>query len=690
MKILFVFIMVVVFPVTIQAATYWVSKSSNGDGNACFASDSQPTLATQSRLTIVSGASCMSDNDTLKVGAGDYDEYLLNIMPNGGTLTSIDTTEANWFVLKPTNNTVPQAVGALNHTQDRTGVLHYQYIHIDLSSITSGNKPSSCFKTGNTGVVVQPILEDFTCLGPAEGMVWSTGSGLSMGPDNISPIIRRGSIKNMISTESSPGVHGIYFKGHDGLIERVFIDNINGYCTQFFGGGPLNNNIFRYNTCHNSSSRTMKGSLVLSGSQGSNNTAHHNIFWETGRVNMNGDSNKLYNNTFSGSPLHCVRTRGSNHIVRNNIALDCDSSPAIFDDGTGNTISNNLTSGTETDVFLDPVNGDFSLITSSAAINNGADLGFSFNGSSPDQGAFETFAFSSCEVGNIDNTSLIINFENNLFPPLLPSSAVSTFTVRDDGVNAPTTPVGSCARPGDNQIDCTLASAMTAGVVDIDWNSGNLTDSALIGNLAANVQPFLALSGDGTACTNNTAAPSTATFTQTGSLWRLSHGTEAGTPSGDAAEDGNWTVAPNGARRLRLEIRCDNTADCDPFGPVLYVDIDSGGYNAVTNTCSSTGICFYGTGDTGLGTTDGTSTTDQLDGTETFVSCEVKRIAGGVPNVDLGQNQLTECEWVLQVGSGVTNQVFSFRVGKDGGSTPDLDTYSVTPTLTARSLRGGF
>jgi len=40
------------------------------------------------------------------------------------------------------------------------------------------------------------------------------------------------------------------------------------------------------------------------------------------------------------------------------------------------------------------------------------------------------------------------------------------------------------------------------------------------------------------------------------------------------------------------------------------------------------------------------------------------------------------------VGSGVTNEVFSFQVGKDGGSTPDLDTYTVTPTLTARALRG--
>jgi len=678
-------------------ATYWVSKSSNGDGNACFASDSQPTLATQSRLTIVSGASCMSDNDTLKVGAGDYDEHLLNIMPNGGTLTSIDTTEANWFVLKPTNNTVPQAVGAIHHTQDRTGVLHYQFITIDLSSITSGLKPSTCFKTGNTGVVLQPILEDFNCIGPAEGMMWSTGSGIGIGPDNISPIVRRGSIINIISTESSPGAHGSYWKGHDGLFEHVFIDNVNGYCLQFFGGGALNNNIFRYNVCTNSKLRTMKGPLVFGGNS-SNNIAHNNVFWDSGRVKINGNSNKLYNNTFSGSTLECVTVRGSNQIVRNNITLDCDGSPNIIDEGTGNTISNNLTSGTETDVFLDPANGDFTLKASSAAIDNGAILtsavdGFDsvYNGSVPDQGAFETIAFSSCEVGNIDDTSLIIVFENNLFPPLLPASGPDTFTARDNGS---TVTVNSCTRTGQNTIDCTLAVSM-GSLPDFSWASGDVTDSALLGDLTAslskNVQPLLAITNQ--SCTDNTGGASSQVYVQQHFRWRLSHGgeTSAGAPFVDGAEDLDFFTSIGGVRRLRIQVGC-TTADCDSTGFVLLFDKDAASaYSLVTDTCGTTDatrMCFYGTGDTTLGITDGTVTTRQLT-TGTFVACQVKRNAQATPNIDLAQNGITECEYVLQVSSSaVVAETYDFRMYRDGSIALDTYTSDHTPRLTIRSLRG--
>lgn len=345
----------------IWAATYWVSKAGS-DSNACFASDNQPRLATRSRLTITAGAACLSSNDTLMVMPGNYNERLNNLLPNRATLRSADSNPANWFSVKPQNNVIPHQTAAIDHNQSRSNII-YKFFRVDLSDITSGNKPQACLRTGPTSITV----EDFECIGPAPGMMSSTGSGIAVKTDTVNPVIRRGEISNIVSAESNPGAHGFYWQASNGIAEYVHIENVNGYCLQYWNGGSENahSNIYRYNFCKDAGNGLYFG-------DGDGNLALNNIFWNTGgRIKLVSSGQKFFNNTIYGTDSNCIKIRGNSQTVQNNIVLNCGLSPAILNEGTDSTISNNLTSGDPGDIFTTLATGDFSLKAGSAAIDSG-------------------------------------------------------------------------------------------------------------------------------------------------------------------------------------------------------------------------------------------------------------------------------------------------------------------------------
>src|SRR5262249_24749013 len=83
MKLLLLALFLLLPTSTPEAATYWVSKSSDGNQH-CFNSATQPgNLATRTSLTINQGISCMSSGDTLYVMSGTYDGTIgANRQPN--------------------------------------------------------------------------------------------------------------------------------------------------------------------------------------------------------------------------------------------------------------------------------------------------------------------------------------------------------------------------------------------------------------------------------------------------------------------------------------------------------------------------------------------------------------------------------------------------------------------------------
>ena len=83
-KLLSFLILFLLFAVEAQAARYWVSKQSNGSQH-CVNSASQPTLLTQSSLTITQGIGCLAAGDELYILDGTYNERISNatIIPSG-------------------------------------------------------------------------------------------------------------------------------------------------------------------------------------------------------------------------------------------------------------------------------------------------------------------------------------------------------------------------------------------------------------------------------------------------------------------------------------------------------------------------------------------------------------------------------------------------------------------------------
>jgi hypothetical protein len=369
------------------AATYWVSKQG-ADSNPCFASNTEPDLATRSRLSIKAGAACLGAGDTLMVKPGNYNEQVADPLPNGAMLRGSDPN--NWPVLKPTsiNKGSPYHSAGFRMNSSRTRTITFKYIKVDFSLITSGNKASNCWHTGNVNVPL--LLEDFECIGPANGMASAYAAGIgASGYNTTGWIIRRGMIKNWVSCmcdPENPGAHGFYFGASNSTIEHVRIENVNGACVNWRSGLPVSNNTFRFNYCKD----TAAGVGGDYGANGTNNLMHNNVFWNVKGIEIRDSAQRFLNNTVYGDPSfgRCIRLRDSGHTVRNNIFLNCGGTP-IVNQASQSTVSHNLTTGTASNIFTNHAKGDFSLKVGSPAIDAGIALsGIDCNGTC-DQGAYE-------------------------------------------------------------------------------------------------------------------------------------------------------------------------------------------------------------------------------------------------------------------------------------------------------------
>jgi hypothetical protein len=321
------------------------------------------------------------------VKPGNYNEQLVNVLPNGATLRGSDSNPGNWPSLKPTNNVVGHQAAAVRFTSNRTSTVTFKYFRVDLSSITSGNRPHGCFGFASDPSV-HLLVEDFECIGPASGMAADTGAGLFGTSGGGIQIYRRGSVKNWISgmdhPSNNPGAHGIYQQGSNGMFEYLYIENVNGRCFRTRNTSGSRNNTFRYIYC-----KKAAGPSLLDGPiSPSGNIAYNVVLWNAAGLAVH-DGSKVYNATvIGGSSGRCVRTRRNANHIRNSILLNCTGS-AIIDEGTNSVISHNLITGSLADIFTDPTKGNFSLKSGSPAINAGTSLaGIACDGAC-DQGALE-------------------------------------------------------------------------------------------------------------------------------------------------------------------------------------------------------------------------------------------------------------------------------------------------------------
>jgi len=201
------------------------------------------------------------------------------------------------------------------------------------------------------------------------------------------------------------GMHGIYLTASNSIIEDCIVHDTDGHGIHMYSGigHGIDNNIVRRNTVYNT------GAFGILVGGGAGNVAYNNIVYKNGLVDgggiriayaYSGTNNKVLNNTVYGNTGTCILVNDSTaSFVENNICFG-NTLNSIVDNGTGTTISNNLTSDPS---FVDAAHFNFALQASSAAVNAGmtvSEVLTDFAGTSrPQGGAFDLGAYEYTGAG---------------------------------------------------------------------------------------------------------------------------------------------------------------------------------------------------------------------------------------------------------------------------------------------------
>lgn len=673
----------------VLATTYYVSISTGSDSNSGTSSGSR-------FRTLKKAAQSASPGDTILVGNGTY--------------TAADQTPARTDIALYISSGQGVRAGSAGNPITLKSE-NYGGAVIKIPSINGGSAAIN---------VSQPywVIEGFDINGT--GITQSTGASASQAGITISAsntTIKRNKIWNIATTmcndtafgqsgillnnnvqntrieynrisnigrlrfgESGCGFdkwhhdHGIYAAGDDFTTIRynVFFKIDRGYAVHVYASGSIHDNIsITQNTFDNGSPDTRVGGMLILCNTLTNITLKNNIF----------------RNPAHGYAVEwCSGTTASNLQVKNNVSNTQDESgtvdllnPAVMP-SSGVTSSGNLfnktlglantTSGAE----------DFTLTTSSQAIDVGADLGSPYNGSAPDAGAFETFTFSSCTVTAV--TKIQATFTNNLNPPLLPTTGITTFTARKNAANNVLS--GLPITVGDNIIEITTTNSYAGGdTVDISWASGNITDSSKVGGTLN--QPYIG-SLSNQSCTNNlTGGGPTYTLTQAAFEWHDVYGTEAsptilplGFASTGEAENLSlvYPVYAGSKWRTRFAIVCGVSA-CPDDAYILKYSLNGGSYTTIPDTAGADGISFCGVISTDPA--NGSATTNQLSTAGTFRTGGMVFTSNAIPTItSMASGNKTENEYCLKLNSSATG-TFAFRVYTQNGTA--LNTYTATPQV---------
>lgn len=318
-------------------------------------------------------------------------------------------------------------------------------------------------------------------------------------------------------------------------------------------------------------------------------------------------------------------------------------------------------------LIVDVVNNDYNLGAGSPAIGAASD--------GRDRGALHAPTVANCEIGAVDSTTLVVNWNNSTFPPL--STADNTkFAVTYD---AAAQTENSTVVVGDNQTRTTMAAAATGGAdVDLVVSYAAVEDSALIGNQLNSRSRAQTIQ-----CTNNvTGGAPSETLAQV--AWRFYeiHRAEGAAPVAPEDTDPKFYL---GARfRFR-------------------VNIAGGGVNAVARGYMLQGrLCNPSCGswtDVGLATGAtigvqyfddaindyGTTTTNQLSlGGKTFQSGGLfLDSTGSIPAIAIETTDVAEWEFGLSLPStgnaAVSGDTIELRMVHDDGTA--LSSYN-TPIIT--------
>jgi len=345
------------------------------------ASDSNIGSFASPWATILHGTTTMAGGDTLIIKDGTYAEAILNYVPTGsGSFAGASTVKAlnpRQAILQPTSGSfVLQVTGSSKQYIIFDGVV-FDGVNIDFNTVKLD---------GNVSIGFPDHIRLTNCevmnSGDGSGLLITTdGSATNKGGFNeiLNCAIHDNGHDQAVSTGTG-NTANIYVQNADNLFEGN--DIYNGW-----GVGITNNkqnsgfpdrNIYRKNTIHDNGLYGQKGTgLVLTSNadlQIYNNLIYNNSgtfaygidtdvnFTTTSKI----EHNTIYGNAGTGINLG---SNCSNNYVRNNIVYN--NGAGISDSGTGDTVSNNLTTNPS---FVNAAGADFHLQSTSAAIGYGMDV----------------------------------------------------------------------------------------------------------------------------------------------------------------------------------------------------------------------------------------------------------------------------------------------------------------------------
>lgn len=656
-------------------------------GNYSIASRNCTGSDGNSYATIALGLSPTAAGDTLYVRTGTY-TTAINATGKAGTSLAYIT------IAGYPGETVTISVSGAVYPITRGAVSYVTYQNFVFDGVSTSNIYGLLFNSGEHHITFQDNeVKNFQ----RHGMLIN-GNGW---------IVRNNKIHDQSSTcVLGQRWYGIYVPSGDSIIiEHNEVYNNPGGGAQFYNDSSvqLTNFIARFNYFHdnNSCSNSDIGGVLVGGfNHGA--IIHHNVITNNGSDAASGDSHGLIiqsgvdnvlalNNTIYGNKgigIFIKNTGSVGSILQNNHVIG-NIAGQISNLGASTTQTTNRSTGSITDCT--PSTSVFTHKAGSSCINAGTiRSGYAYNGSAPDQGAFETFVFSSCQVTAAATSTIRASFTNNLFPPLLPASSVTGVTGRKNGANNAIT---ASSRSATNQFDFTMTNSYVGGdTVDISASSTNITDSAAIGSTigTAFYQPYVETLTN-QSCANNAGGAPAYTYTQARYEFHSVDGTEAaprmkpdGFASTGAAENfATLPVRKGGSVRLRFALVCGG-ADCPDTAFYIYY-AQGGAYALVPDTFGAGNVATCG--DVGSTPNSGTATTNQLSTAGTFVAGGYVNTSNAVPEiVGFLNGYKTENEYCVKFDTDASG-TYTFRAYLQGGIA--LDTYTVTPTVTITESRMG-
>lgn len=674
------------------AATYYVQLAPGTPATSCAQAQNTSTP----HDTIAEGVACLAAGDTLYLRGGTYTSPISLSSPTVKTGTAnawitVAGYPGETIILRPTTGTT-NGLGAVRH---RGNIAYVLLENFDVDGTNMGVGEGWQVRDGNHHITIRNVriynqmynglyiqgnditVEDSVLRDNRSSPLCTNGLyyGIYV-HDGNSVVLRR----NQIYNNKSGGVHG-YPGPMTGLtIEKNDIHN-NNWCgpqfTSSFGGILI--------ATDSSSTGNIVGTVI------NNNLIHHNgvdgnggagaavrIQETTSASSVTGTliyNNTIYaNSSVAGAEKHGIVLGGqtTGAIVRNNLVVE-NPGGGILNGAVGSTLSHNRTTGTITDCA--PSTSDLTQKVGSACIDAGTDVGYPYNGSAPDIGAFETFLFTSCEVPNTSASTIQIIFTSNAN---LLGSTLTTFTARRNASNNALT--GAASKIGDTIVSLPLTTTYVGGdTADISWSSGGLTDNALIGGTLN--QPFVQTLTN-QSCTNNAGGAPSFTLTQATYKFHGVFGLEASPDIRSSEGLSSYSVVAGGAFRIRYSVTCGG-ADCDSTGFYLYY-ATGGGYLIVPDTFGVGNIAFCGTTyNDPLIPINGSATTNQLSTGGTFIPGGVIFSSNAIPTINgLNNGYKTELEYCVKFDTDATGS-YTFRLYEQTGNA--LDTYSATPTVVVAS-----